>query len=299
MAGANQHGEENTVACSDDNVQSPSDRLSGPSNCSMETPDCPVKHPSLLPNRDPACGPSVHLAHLDGLRLYNAFTAYALSFPPLQKALSVIDSAVRLYTPANLAVAFNGGKDATVVLHIARAAVANWCQQNAQPSRLHCLYLLGAPGEQFPEVTDFARRQITECHLAGVEVELGIKEGIQQFVKHRTSVCAFVMGTRHADPYCASMEHFEPSSEGWPPFMRVNPIVAWEYHHVWEFLRRFELPYCSLYNKGYTSIGSVATTKPNPALENVRDGVTKYRPPWALTDGSLERAGRRKKPHVP
>jgi 3'-phosphoadenosine 5'-phosphosulfate sulfotransferase (PAPS reductase)/FAD synthetase len=49
-------------------------------------------------------------------------------------------------------------------------------------------------------------------------------------------------------------------------FMRVNPILRWEFGHVWHFLRTFDLPYCKLYDMGYTSLGKKSDTRPNPFL---------------------------------
>ncbi|CAN8075620.1 unnamed protein product [Agarophyton chilense] len=225
------------------------------------------------------------------LRLYKSIVEQASTHAYIRKALETLDSAFRLYSPENVAVAFNGGKDATVVMHLARAALANWCNENATSAELHCLYMCGAEGEQFSEVNSFVREQVSAYQLSAVEVHLGIKEGICKFTKERDNMCAFILGTRRSDPHGATMEHFEPSSKGWPPFMRVNPVLTWHYHDVWEFLRHFRLPYCCLYDRGYTSLGSVATTGPNPALKN-DENERGYEPAWMLEDESLERAGR-------
>lgn len=85
------------------------------------------------------------------------------------------------------------------------------------------------------------------------------------------------------------VDAFSPSDEGWPAFMRINPIMDWNYRHIWVFLRGLGLPYCSLYDSGYTSLGSVSSTSRNPALRRP-DGT--YSPAHELRDWSQERAGR-------
>lgn len=95
--------------------------------------------------------------------------------------------------------------------------------------------------------------------------------------------------TTSGDPNAEGQEAYCPSSEGWPPFMRVNPVLDWTYHDVWCFLRSARASYCSLYDDGYTSLGGVHNTLPNSALKR-GDGT--FAPAHALADGRLERAGR-------
>lgn len=37
----------------------------------------------------------------------------------------------------------------------------------------------------------------------------------------------------------------------------VNPIVDWTDDEVWEFIRSYEIPYCSLYDEGWKRLGCV------------------------------------------
>lgn len=77
----------------------------------------------------------------------------------------------------------------------------------------------------------------------------------------------------------------------WPPLMRINPILDWSYCDIWDFLRVLAVPYCSLYERGYTSIGNPKNTLPNPALKI--PGQEKYHPAYKLQEERLERQGRK------
>ena len=78
--------------------------------------------------------------------------------------------------------------------------------------------------------------------------------------------------------------------------MRINPCLDWNYHEVWVFLRFFNIDYCSLYDAGYTSIGSKSTSMPNPTLQKEEEGGTEelacFHPAYMLGDETQERAGR-------
>lgn len=46
------------------------------------------------------------------------------------------------------------------------------------------------------------------------------------------------------------LSHFDQTDEGWPDFMRVQPIIDWSYKNIWDFLLRLSIPYCTLYEQG-------------------------------------------------
>lgn len=81
--------------------------------------------------------------------------------------------------------------------------------------------------DEFPEIVEFVRRCDAEFGLGLATYTGSFKARLQELVEG-TPVRAVVLGTRRGDPNAGGQETFCPSSEGWPPFMRVNPILDWE-----------------------------------------------------------------------
>ena len=71
------------------------------------------------------------------------------------------------------------------------------------------------------------------------------------------AVQATVLGVRKGDPGADRMDNFSPTDGDWPRVIRVNPILAWEYSHVWRFIRALSLPYPSLYDQAVTVLYSI------------------------------------------
>lgn len=137
-----------------------------------------------------------------------------------------------------------------------------------------------------------------------------------EMLPSRHDVRAMFIGVRRNDPHGASLHVRSPCDPGWPDIMRVHPILDWDYSDIWAFLRCSALgcpadltrepdgaprrgvagggadgvPYCSLYDEGYTSLGSTYNTQRNPRLKVPDTSV--YRPAYELKSAADERAGR-------
>jgi len=206
----------------------------------------------------------------------------------VRTALETMEECYRKFPPGSVSVCFNGGKDCVVMLHIAHAVHQNLFQQKKMKS----FYV--KEEETFAEVENFMSDTIERYSLDNKVYQQPIKAALSQMLAADPEVKATVLGVRKGDPGADRMNYFSPTDGDWPAVMRVNPVLNWDYRHVWRFIRSLSLPYPSLYDQGYTSLGRPDNTQPNPALAYTNSaGETLYRPAYSLQDPSLEREGRR------
>lgn len=219
-------------------------------------------------------------------------------------AVYVIQRALALYSVEEVAFSFNGGKDSTVLLHLLRAGhYLHKVGKNQSAADLgdaeitfpiRTIYFESPSA--FPEINSFTYDTASIYKLQMDIIRLDFKSGLESLFKAHP-IRAIFLGVRIGDPTAVGQEQFSPSSPGWPPFMRVNPILDWSYRDVWAFLLTCKVQYCSLYDQGYTSIGSIHDTVPNALLchSKANNSEQNYKPAYLLPDGRLERAGRVKK----
>ncbi|KAG5931724.1 hypothetical protein E4U53_001642 [Claviceps sorghi] len=216
-------------------------------------------------------------------------------------SIEVVQEALRRYGPAELSLSYNGGKDCLVLLVLILASLPAIYEAPAAdipadppahnknpPPTLQAIYI--APPDPFPEVEDFVARTTREYHLDLSRYSLPMRRALEAYRADRPLVKAIFMGTRRTDPYCEFLAAFAPTDEDWPQFMRVNPILDWRYVDIWTFIRCLDVPFCSLYQHGYSSLGGITNTRPNPALAH---GTT-FRPAYDLVRDDEERLGRDK-----
>jgi FAD synthetase len=205
-------------------------------------------------------------------------------YPKLKRTIEILKKGIDLYGPKAIGLSFNGGKDCTVLLHLYHQLLLD--TGYGRPIRV--LYV--TTNDPFPEIDEF----IQSCQSYNISVETimgSMKDALDVFIKSNPTTKAILIGTREGDPYSHTMKDFQMTDSSWPQIMRIHPILDWNYHDVWEYLRGLSIPYCSLYDQGYTSLGSTSNTQPNPEL--FKDG--RYLPAYMLQDASLERHGRKQK----
>ncbi|KAF1742186.1 hypothetical protein MXB_1931 [Myxobolus squamalis] len=132
---------------------------------------------------------------------------------------------------------------------------------------------------------------ITVLFYGASLVELDSSQGFIQscmdFSRMHPKKIICLMGNRKTDHALNSLQSFQQTDEGWPRFLRVFPIINFDYADVWKYIQKFSVPYCKLYSQGYTSIGSLNKTRKNETLRI--NGSDKCLHASELTDVSSER----------
>ena len=204
----------------------------------------------------------------------------------IKGAWAVIQQTLQLYSLDELCISFNGGKDCTVLLHILHAALS---KQSLLTQPLKALYI--RYNSPLPQAEQFISQTKERYNLNLITMTGNMKAALKTLKETYPSIKATLLGTRRHDPFSDALRTFSPTDPGWPHYMRVNPILDWHHSDVWSVIRECNISYCSLYDQGYTSLGSAHNTAPNPNLR-CEDGSGKYKPAYMLEDGKLERAGR-------
>ncbi|KAI9483341.1 MAG: hypothetical protein EXX96DRAFT_557832 [Benjaminiella poitrasii] len=205
----------------------------------------------------------------------------------VRTAIDVIEKAYNTYGFDSIALSFNGGKDCTVLLHLV-VAVLSHLKLNVDLLRT----VFVTYPNPFPHVDAFVKVSIQRYGLDCVYIPGPMKKALQQYIDGSSKPTkAIFVGIRRTDPYAENLSHFDQTDKGWPEFMRIHPVIDWSYKNIWNFLLQLGVPYCSLYDEGYTSLGSMENTFQNPYLKDDSQ-PSGYRHACRLENELHERDGR-------
>lgn len=203
----------------------------------------------------------------------------------------MLDRCFQEYDLDEVFLSFNGGKDCVVLLDL----IAHRFSDSSQRARLQCWYIEPESDPSLDEVEEFVRQCEDYYKIRVNRVKGRIKDALSLICSANPRLKACIMGSRRTDPYCESLDSFQPTDAGWVALMRVNPILDWTCDNIWDYIRGNKVPYCSLYDIGYTSLGHRHNTLPNPHLRvlNPHTHQVEYLPAYMLRNSDhLERAGR-------
>lgn len=211
----------------------------------------------------------------------------------LKSSIDIIEETFKRYKSDQICVSFNGGKDCCVVLYMFYAVA----------SRLGIKFPLNVLFIQIKyefEEMKFFLENINNYYyknslkfIAFNDQSKTMKDCLNEMKITNPSISSILLGTRRSDgPYFKGMMPFASTDGDWPKFMRINPILDWTFSEIWYFIRKLQLPYCKLYDQGYTSIDNTQNTVRNENLLK-SDGFS-YLPAYMLENQEAERDSRKK-----
>ncbi|XP_037299053.1 FAD synthase isoform X2 [Manduca sexta] len=209
----------------------------------------------------------------------------------LQQTEEILRQCFQQYKLEEVFLSFNGGKDCTVLLDITLNILKDMHKANDVAKNIKVVYI--RTKGPFREIEDFVNIVQKHYGIRLIVTEGEMRTTLQNILDEDSRLKAVLMGTRRTDPYSHTLEYMQKTDSNWPQIIRVSPLLDWSYHQIWNYILQRNVPYCSLYDRGYTSIGSVMNTWPNPSLAYTDEcGYKSYLPAWQLKDPAEERAGR-------
>lgn len=201
------------------------------------------------------------------------FTAILNSTSPrIKQSLTIIEEAIALY-PKDLWFSFNAGKDNTVCFYLVASVLFRRNGLASTNFTMPCLYF--EEENPFDECDYFMETMKSKFAIDVLVMKNVDNLAKQKFMKAtlgevigKRGMRAIMLGTRRTDPYSGSLTFISRSSteDGWPEFARVFPILDWDFREIFAFLNLFKIPYCPLYDRGYTYLGDKNDCVPNPFL---------------------------------
>jgi len=198
----------------------------------------------------------------------------------IAKAKQVILKASKKWQAKNISVAWTGGKDSTVLLHLIRESFNNkvpfkvffndstlefpeiyqFVKQLTKNWQLDLIWQKHLPEDLKAYHSVIARSETTkQSHEQAMEIIRIAKINALNYALAKYKIKAFVSGIRWDEHEARSKEtYFSQRST----HTRIHPILHFTLDDIWDYIKTYKVPYVKLYDKGYKSLGEAPFTKP-------------------------------------
>jgi phosphoadenosine phosphosulfate reductase len=183
----------------------------------------------------------------------------------MQNLTAIAIERIKMFEPpTGYYLAFSGGKDSVVVEHLARMSEVRYSLN----------YSLG--GIDPPELVQFIKRNYPNVNIE--RPVISIWQGVVKYglPRRQGRWCCKLIKEKHGSgqrvitgirwqesPRRASRKMVEVCrTDGTKTF--VHPIIDWTSKDVWEYIKTYNLPYCSLYDEGFKRLGCVLCPMETP-----------------------------------
>jgi phosphoadenosine phosphosulfate reductase len=191
----------------------------------------------------------------------------------VRRAKDLLEETALEFGPESVAVAWTGGKDSTVLLHLWRQVM-----KAMGLTRVRALNL--DTGVKFVEVMAFRDQMALswdiDLTIARPAVDMDTFPVAQDKVAccaalkveplaravNEMGVEALLTGIRRDEHPDRDRPHCERREK--PDCLMVHPLLEFTEVDVWAYIMQEQLPYCSLYTEGYRSLGCVPCTRKVP-----------------------------------
>jgi len=95
---------------------------------------------------------------------------------------------------------------------------------------------------------------------------------VEPLMRALSGLDAWITGLRREQSVTRTEVKKVEIDEAHGKIVKVNPLADWSNEKVWNYVKKNNVPYNTLYDKGYTSIGCEPCTRPIKPGEDIRAG---------------------------